>query len=1058
MPDGVVEELVMREAIFIITCLAGFRRKKLRQAISRFKEKDMDDLRLPIGQPDLSSLPKPWNAFFTYAFSTHQWRFLVPVFRHNDQKTLHMDDILPFIWMSEVEKSGAFGTVREVTVHERHQLQSLTTRANVAIKGIRQTEESAVVALREEWEAEVHAHREISQLHHPNIIEFIAAFTRGTEHYLMFRWADGGTLRDLWKNNSQFKLSADLVRDVVLQLRGLADALVELHEYRGGAWRHGDLKPENILRVLTKANSKSSLDVGILKISDMGLAKHHTAMTAVRHATTQKKTTFRYEPPEVSIRPLGSRSRRYDIWSFGCFTLEFLVWLLFGNEGLTAFNKSIVGDLGEQTPYYTVKINDQGYKSAQVHPEVIETMDAIAKDQEGKSDTAIQELLHIVRDMLLIVDLDPAAEEITSEIEVPGIIVTPADPTAPPTIAMGDLGFQGPRATAKELRNALDNIISEGNKNERYWFTGKSRDHIRRLKPEKESLAIPTQNVTPMPATLCKICQGLDFTSMQFKLVDKWADLEEQGKKEGHKACGFCKMRWNLLNDERIQVGLPSLPAVGSEMHFHIMRKWLQHCDDNHKLCQTPQNTILPKRLLDLGPESSSNILLSETKGLSPSLPYIALSHRWGEGKHFCTLTSNVASYQRGIPFEDLPATFRHAVVVARQLGIRYLWIDSICIVQGPGGDFSTEATSMETVFNSAICVLAASSSQGQWEGFLNRRPIDSITRTTVAFTGEDGKPAVYVSPFFDDFDGHVLHGPLSQRGWVLQERALARRTIYFTETQTYWECGEGVRCETLTKMDNQLASFLGDPNFPSKLSKDTTTRGEKILNYQKLFRQYSQRGLTRPSDRPIAIAGLEKRILQNLRCPGGYGVFDDGKSHLQHTLLWRRDAEVQSLVRIDELKHSIPSWSWMAYSGAIDYLDGPAGLMKWITDDIRSPWNISNGETWHTSDGREKSFLTAKVRDFTTVIDGTTDSVVVYDIPGTVQMNAGPVKCVLLGRENSSMKSLGETRHYVMIVARKDVSSSAEKQDLVYKRVGVGSMPGKYIDLETPTSLATIR
>lgn len=52
-----------------------------------------------------------------------------------------------------------------------------------------------------------------------------------------------------------------------------------------------------------------------------------------------------------------------------------------------------------------------------------------------------------------------------------------------------------------------------------------------------------------------------------------------------------------------------------------------------------------------------------------------------------------------------------------------------------------------------------------------------------------------------DDFDAHALRGYLNSRKWVLQEHALARRTIFFTEHQTYWECGAGVRCETGTKM-----------------------------------------------------------------------------------------------------------------------------------------------------------------------------------------------------------------------------------------------------------------
>lgn len=134
---------------------------------------------------------------------------------------------------------------------------------------------------------------------------------------------------------------------------------------------------------------------------------------------------------------------------------------------------------------------------------------------------------------------------------------------------------------------------------------------------------------------------------------------------------------------------------------------------------------------------------------------------------------------------------------MTRALSVGYLWIDSLCIVQGPGGDFNEQAKLMQDVFSQAYCVLAASSSTGQEDGFL-RRPEDPPR--SLHIPGKDGA-MVHVGDFMDDFNSDVLESQLNRRGWVLQERALARRTIYFTNTQTYWECGMGVRSETMTKM-----------------------------------------------------------------------------------------------------------------------------------------------------------------------------------------------------------------------------------------------------------------
>jgi hypothetical protein len=103
----------------------------------------------------------------------------------------------------------------------------------------------------------------------------------------------------------------------------------------------------------------------------------------------------------------------------------------------------------------------------------------------------------------------------------------------------------------------------------------------------------------------------------------------------------------------------------------------------------------------------------------------------------------------------------------------------------------------MEDVFSCAYCVLAASRATGQHDGFLKD---DRPQREYLTFQRGTEEP-FYVCQPIDNFSHDVLEGSLNRRGWVLQERALARRTMFFTENQTYFECGKGVRCETLTKM-----------------------------------------------------------------------------------------------------------------------------------------------------------------------------------------------------------------------------------------------------------------
>jgi hypothetical protein len=160
----------------------------------------------------------------------------------------------------------------------------------------------------------------------------------------------------------------------------------------------------------------------------------------------------------------------------------------------------------------------------------------------------------------------------------------------------------------------------------------------------------------------------------------------------------------------------------------------------------------------------------------------------------------NLENRKSGFQLQDLPKTFQDAVDVTRQLGKRYLWIDSLCIVQSVDGketdDWKVESKRMEVVFSSAYCTLAASSAEGSHEGFLKTRP----SSQPLQIETKDGR-RLYVSMEVDNFFEDIEKSPLNGRGWVLQERILSCRTIHFSAKHTYFECGEGVYCENFTFM-----------------------------------------------------------------------------------------------------------------------------------------------------------------------------------------------------------------------------------------------------------------
>lgn len=126
-----------------------------------------------------------------------------------------------------------------------------------------------------------------------------------------------------------------------------------------------------------------------------------------------------------------------------------------------------------------------------------------------------------------------------------------------------------------------------------------------------------------------------------------------------------------------------------------------------------------------------------------------------------------------------------------------YIWIDSLCIIQDDAEDWKSEAARMEQVFRGAYFTIAATSAKTSNDAFLvPRQP-----RPCVEMVMPNGE-VIYICHFIDNFHKDVELGALNRRGWVLQERVLSRRSIHFSSTQIYWECGMGVHCETLTRLN----------------------------------------------------------------------------------------------------------------------------------------------------------------------------------------------------------------------------------------------------------------
>ncbi|ORY17228.1 heterokaryon incompatibility protein-domain-containing protein [Clohesyomyces aquaticus] len=218
----------------------------------------------------------------------------------------------------------------------------------------------------------------------------------------------------------------------------------------------------------------------------------------------------------------------------------------------------------------------------------------------------------------------------------------------------------------------------------------------------------------------------------------------------------------------------------------------LSDCVNMHEQCQEISDGWIPTRLIDIIEYSSSCMARVVHRDAAArdqpyeALRYLTLSHMWGKYDFLVLTTSNFHQLSWEFPVSQLPRTFRDAITVACRLGLRYLWIDSLCILQDSKDDWSVESGLMHKVYMNVFCNIASSLSQCPEEGLFWERNSALAGSFTVQF-----QLGHYNQEFDVDLDLQettLRHSPLYKRGWVLQESCLSPRTIHFSRFPAF-EC-----------------------------------------------------------------------------------------------------------------------------------------------------------------------------------------------------------------------------------------------------------------------------
>lgn len=367
---------------------------------------------------------------------------------------------------------------------------------------------------------------------------------------------------------------------------------------------------------------------------------------------------------------------------------------------------------------------------------------------------------------------------------------------------------------------------------------------------------------------------------------------------------------------------MPSGPIISPTWRQEWQDKilgWVDRCRTSHN-CGHPGSPRLPPRVLDIGPAPESPLMLRELG--EHMAQYNCLSHRWGDQQPLVTTSANLSTYMtQGIPWGHVPKTYRDAVDVTRLLGIRYIWIDSLCIIQDSKEDWEVQSSQMCQIYSNAFVTVAATSSQNCLAGF----PISGSK--CIQGTGRDGKPYHVFShtAISHPIDLNSLKGqydtndnvdttrwPLLTRAWVFQEKMLSPRILHFGKDEIIWECDADSWCEC-DWQGGVNDSFSLRRRFKSTLESDHAAMPEV---WRRIVADYSRLAITKPSDRLPALSGIAQRILASK--PSQKYLAGLWSDTLDMDLLWHSSSIEGSPV--PNGGGCAPSWSWAGRAAYVEF------------------------------------------------------------------------------------------------------------------------------------------
>lgn len=371
---------------------------------------------------------------------------------------------------------------------------------------------------------------------------------------------------------------------------------------------------------------------------------------------------------------------------------------------------------------------------------------------------------------------------------------------------------------------------------------------------------------------------------------------------------------------------------------YGLFREWMKTCESKHDHSVPMFTDELMIRLIDV-----QRKCLIEWKGPTSEAPrFVALSYVWGMTQQAVMLTTDQLNESKQPGFFDRPLdqTIQDSIELVSKIEEKYLWIDSLCILQDSSEDKAHQIPQMHKIYGKAILTIVAAYGDDADAGLpgvgLGSRMSGRFNLELKDIQISFRSSTKFFAPVLDiGFVENYLRSSTYQgRAWTFQECHLSTRMLVFTKDQVYWECEKTAWCEE-THWESDSIDFVGwravknacpqdewNDRFERKaydmLGADELEKPEPPRNsYAALVKEYSNKGLSHDQDILNACTGVLSSIMEREQSDF---IFALRTKHFGNDLLFNiLKAIPRRFPDQTPVEAGFPTWSWLSWKGTIE-------------------------------------------------------------------------------------------------------------------------------------------